>query len=210
MSCVSTGETDVLSAKVSIGDVAVLSPAIGEVEAKVEAVVCEQSKDVAEISSAIGGSNSISPVPSAIEGGGSGLGADNSGDLSSAFETEHMQVVTLASTARDGDADLTQLDVSVDPGDTRATVDWDILVRLQDIDVREIVVSLSWQIQELRAQLLVSGDARREIEVRMCEDCRELRELVLDKVVSVKQRLCELGEKVLGIRAGAREQVPSA
>jgi hypothetical protein len=75
------------------------------------------------------------------------LGADNSGDLSSAFETEHMQVVTLASTARDGDADLTKLDVSVDPGYTRATVDWDILVRLQDIDVREIVVSLSWQIQ---------------------------------------------------------------
>jgi hypothetical protein len=69
VSCVSTGETDVLSAKVSIGDVAVLSPAIGEVEAKVEAVVCEQSKDVVEISSAIGWSNSISPVPSAIEGG---------------------------------------------------------------------------------------------------------------------------------------------
>ena len=107
VSCVSTGETDVLSAKVSIGDVAVLSPAIGEVVAKVEAVVCEQSKDVVEITSAIGGSNSISPVSSAIEGGRSGLGADNSGDLSSAFETEHMQVVTLASTARDGDADLT-------------------------------------------------------------------------------------------------------
>ena len=66
------------------------------------------------------------------------MGADNSGDPSSAFETEHMQVVTLASTARDGDADLTQLDVSVDPVDTRATVDWDICVRQQDIDVREI------------------------------------------------------------------------
>lgn len=80
---------------------------------------------------------------------------------------------------------------------------------LQDTDLREIVVSLSLQMQELRDQLLVRGDALREIEERVMGDFRELRELVLEEVVSVKQRMCDLEGKVLCIRVGARDQVPS-
>ena len=80
---------------------------------------------------------------------------------------------------------------------------------LQDNNLREIVVSLSLQMQELRDQLLVSGDALREIEVRVMGDFKELRELVLEEVVTVKQCMCDLEGKVLGIRVGARDQIPS-